>query len=139
MNELIVHIAPMGKPRMTRRDRWAKRPAVLRYFAMKDELIRAAKEQGFDLGGSFLIEFYIPIPKSTPKKKAKEIDVTKHDRRPDLDNLLKGVMDALLEEDGSVHTVLAKKYWTSSAGMIYVRSLGHMAAEGAVYLNQNKE
>ena len=30
-------IIPLGKPRMTQRDKWAKRPAVLRYRAFKDE------------------------------------------------------------------------------------------------------
>ena len=39
MNTSVVYpITPVPKPRMTRRDRWAKRPCVLRYWAFKDEV-----------------------------------------------------------------------------------------------------
>lgn len=34
----VFDICPLPKPRMTQRDRWAKRPAVLRYRAFCDEV-----------------------------------------------------------------------------------------------------
>ncbi len=40
--KITVHIEPMGAPRMTQRDRWAKRPCVLRYHAFKDVLRASA-------------------------------------------------------------------------------------------------
>lgn len=33
----IYDITPIGKPRMTRADKWKKRPAVMRYRAFCDE------------------------------------------------------------------------------------------------------
>jgi Holliday junction resolvase RusA-like endonuclease len=40
-----------------------------------------------------------------------------HQQRPDIDNLLKGLMDALLEEDSHIHTVYSKKVWSDEAGI----------------------
>ena len=35
---VIFRVTPIGKPRMTQRDRWKKRPPVVRYHAFKDQL-----------------------------------------------------------------------------------------------------
>ena len=52
------------------------------------------------------------------KKKKKELDGKFHDKRPDIDNLVKGVMDALYEEDSHIHTICCKKYWSLEPKMI---------------------
>ena len=32
----LINVAPVAKPRMTRRDRWAKRDIVVKYYNYKD-------------------------------------------------------------------------------------------------------
>ena len=38
----------MGKPRMTQRDKWKKRPCVLRYHAFRDKMRHVIKSIDFD-------------------------------------------------------------------------------------------
>ena len=63
MGQIILSVPIMGKPRMTRADRWKKRPVVERYWRYKDELIRLAKENNYKPGNTLDIEFCIPMPK----------------------------------------------------------------------------
>jgi len=93
----IINIEPNTKPRMTRRDKWAKRPCVLRYRKFCDEIRHETR--GFQLSGSFKIVFYLSMPKSWSKKKRDLMRGQAHQETPDLDNLLKAVNDALLEQD----------------------------------------
>lgn len=96
-------------------DRWTNvergkgRPAVLRYFAYKDQV--RAHLPGYELGMSLDIKFYLPMPKSWSKKKRAESVGTYHDQKPDLDNLVKGFMDAWGSEDKHVAILRAEKYW----------------------------
>jgi len=61
MKELVFDITPMGKPRMTRRDKWSKRPVVQAYWAFKDE----CKYHGLYIPESGSeITFVLPMPKS---------------------------------------------------------------------------
>lgn len=64
---MIYAITPMGKPRMTRSDKWKKRPEVLRYRAFCDEV----RARGVILPESRShIIFILPMPQSWSKKKA---------------------------------------------------------------------
>src|SRR5690606_40401818 len=56
--------------RMTQRDKWQKRPAVMRYRAFCDEL--RARNCTFPESDSHVI-FHIPMPKSWSKKKRAEM------------------------------------------------------------------
>jgi len=69
-----------------------------------------------------LIEFYLPLPKSYSKKKREELMGQPHEQKPDIDNLVKGLLDALLKEDKGVHTIIASKSWANN-GMIVVNNL----------------
>jgi len=106
------HIEPMGKPRMTQRDVWKKRPAVLRYRAFKDYLNDNSK--GFKLPDKFTILFCVPFPKSYSKKKCKELFLKPHQEKPDVDNMLKAIMDAGIgrNDDKNVYCVKMKKVWS---------------------------
>ena len=66
------------------------------------------------------VEFYFPIPKSKPKwkKHIMEGDVWQHTSRPDIDNLLKMVMDAMTKlgfwkDDSFVYSITTEKYYSS--------------------------
>ena len=61
------------------------------------------------------ITFYMPIPKGTSKIKYKEMvsDQINHVKKPDVDNLLKTVLDCMndivFEDDRQVHKITANK------------------------------
>jgi Holliday junction resolvase RusA-like endonuclease len=88
---------PMGKPRMTRRDKWAKRDCVARYRDWCDK-VRAivgdtlpAAECVLELNWTA----YFEPPKSWPKKKRIAALGTLHRVKPDASNILKGIEDCL--------------------------------------------
>ena len=97
---------------MTQRDRWKKRPAVLRYREYADQLRLQAEKQDFKLGEDVEMSFFIPTPKSWSLRKSNLHWGYAHKQRPDIDNLIKAVMDALLEEDKKVYQITACKYWS---------------------------
>lgn len=117
---LTVSVTPMGKPRMTQRDKWKKRPVVLRYRDFCDEL--RAKTAGFPLTDALSLHFVLPMPKSWAKKKKLALINQPHQQRPDSDNLAKSVLDALFKEDSTVHTLHITKTW-GDKGSITITNL----------------
>lgn len=105
---IVIDIDPVAKPRMTRRDKWAERPSVMRYRAYKDALNLKFKGT---LGDTISMTFIIPMPDSWSKKKKIEMNETPHQQKPDIDNLIKGFLDALLEEDSHIYSIEASKFW----------------------------
>ncbi len=62
----IYEITPIGKPRMTQRDRWHKRPATAAYWAFKHEV----RLHGSRLSESgYHVTFVIPMPMIWSQKK----------------------------------------------------------------------
>jgi Holliday junction resolvase RusA-like endonuclease len=51
------------------------------------------------------------MPKSWPAAKRDRMNGKLHKQKPDLDNLLKGLLDALYREDSHVASVWAEKRW----------------------------
>ena len=126
---MILDISPCPKPRMTRADRWKKRPAVVRFFAFRDA-VKQELEDLFALQNNSIIDFrsveivfHIPMPKSWSKKKKKLYEGTPHLQRPDLDNYIKAWNDCILDEDSSVWQIHATKLWTLDSGFITVREI----------------
>lgn len=115
-----LKIKAVPKPRMTRADTWKKRPCVVNYWAFKDELKEQLKTIQFEISDELFLEFYIPMPKSWTKKKKAEYAGKIHQQKPDIDNLLKGVMDAMFKEDSHIHTVYAKKTWSYEPSITFV-------------------
>lgn len=111
----IIDIDPVPKPRMTRRDKWAKRPCVMRYRQFCDEIRNYINE--IPAGGSHII-FVIPMPKSWSETKKMDHDGQAHQQRPDIDNLVKALFDALHEEDAHIWDVRASKIWGESGQII---------------------
>lgn len=112
---------PVAKPRMTRRDKWAKRGCVQDYFAFRDEVKSWATRTDFELKPGDSITFRLPMAKSWSKSKKEAMNEMPHQNKPDLDNLIKGLLDALLEEDQAVwHLGATQKLW-SEEGQIEIR------------------
>ena len=109
----------LPKPRMTRADTWKKRPIVLKYWEYKDDINIWANKNDFILGQQICTVFNMPMPKSWRKKKKEKMIHAPHKQKPDIDNLLKGLMDALLEEDSHVHTVFSRKIWAEEGSIVF--------------------
>ncbi|RKT90814.1 RusA family crossover junction endodeoxyribonuclease [Enterobacter sp. WPR_3_1] len=113
----VYNILPMGKPRMTRADKWKKRPEVMRYRAFCDHV---------RLLGIYMPEsnshvtFVLPMPNSWSKKKRAEMNGQPHQGKPDLDNLMKSLMDALFEDDTHIWDSRKTKLWGEN-GQIIIR------------------
>jgi Holliday junction resolvase RusA-like endonuclease len=103
-----IEIAPVAKPRMTQRDRWARRACVLRYFAFRDAF-RPVMAILKPLEG-YSITFIVPMPMSWSKKQKIAMDGEPHMSRPDIDNFLKGVLDCL-PEDKHIWKIQMEKRW----------------------------
>ncbi len=105
---IMIPVAPVAKPRMTRSDKWKQRPAVMKYWRFKDELHLHVKGT---LDPKFDVIFYVPMPKSWSEKKKTAFFRKPHQQRPDVDNFTKGLMDSLCKEDSHVYDVRMQKYW----------------------------
>ena len=104
----VINVKPIGKPRMTRRDQWFKRPAVERYWEMKAIL---KNEVGPIQAQRLKLWYLIQLPKSWSKKRKEAALGKPHLSKPDLDNFVKGTLDALYEEDSVVYEIQAIKLW----------------------------
>lgn len=121
VNTYVLAVTPCAKPRMTRRDKWDKRPCVQKYWDYKDEL-RLRLPKDFEMPESnYHLIFYIPMPKSWSATKKAEMMYTKHQQTPDKDNLEKGFLDAVCDEDSHIWDGRVTKYW-SETGAIVLRT-----------------
>lgn len=59
------------------------------------------------------MNFVMPIPKSLSKRKRESLAGTGHNKRPDLDNLVKAALDAangvMIEDDSRIWKLIASK------------------------------
>ena len=111
----IFNITPMGKPRQTRSDKWRKRDVVMRYRTFCDE-IRLNKVTMPEAGGH--ITFVVPMPKSWSQKKRAAMNGRAHQQKPDSDNMIKALMDALFEDDAHIWDFRVTKVWGKSGQIL---------------------
>lgn len=117
---LLYAITPVPKPRMTRRDKWAKRPAVMRYRAFCDDV----RDSGLVLPEcGYHVTFILPMPKSWSKKKRDKMNGAPHQQVPDKDNLEKALLDSLFGNDSHIWDGRVTKRWGLS-GAIQVEIAG---------------
>lgn len=114
------NICPVAKPRMTQQDKWIKRPEVMRYRAYCVE-VRLNRIQLSEEGQH--IRFVIPMPASWSKRKRAELNGKPHRQKPDVDNLHKGLMDAILDDDSGVWDVRISKVWGETGCIEIIDSL----------------
>lgn len=120
--EYEFQLTPIGKPRMTQRDKWLNpaRPAVTNYRLAKHAIEWYAREQNFVLPEIINVTFVFPVTNSWSQKKKTAMIGQPHRQKPDLDNVLKFLMDALIGSgDERVHTINARKVW-GEEGMIKI-------------------
>jgi Holliday junction resolvase RusA-like endonuclease len=127
-NKIILDITPQTSIRSNQGDkvffripRNRLRPPGLkrllrleRYNEYKVSVLALAKQKGFTIptqGASF--RFYIPVPPSWRPSKKRLMHGKLHQSRPDLDNILKGIFDAMLVEDKHIAHIEAAKFWVN--------------------------
>jgi Holliday junction resolvase RusA-like endonuclease len=119
--EYEFRINPIGKPRMTQRDKWLNPPRkeVLRYRLAKDAVEYFSQANNFVCTDILSVDFYITMPESWSKKKKAMMDNKPHQQKPDIDNLIKFLLDTLLPNgDEGIHTITARKLWAYEGTII---------------------
>ena len=117
MKFIPIKLCP--KPRMTKRDRWAKRRCVVRYFQFCDELRLHLTKTPVPL----FIEFRIGIKKSYRKSRRLALLSQPHTQKPDCDNLIKAIGDFCKQDDSHLHTICARKVWSEIEGIVIYDTL----------------
>lgn len=111
-------VKPIGKPRMTQRDRWLERDCTARYWAFKDAVVREAERMRFSVPASgYHITFRLPMPSSWSKKKRAAMDGKPHQKKPDKDNLEKAFLDALCKDDSFIWDGRVSKFWATEGSI----------------------
>jgi Holliday junction resolvase RusA-like endonuclease len=116
--DLYLDIEPIGAVRTTQKQMFVDK-RYKKYMGWKDdirilwnaELIkRGIKPDEFKFSEIKSITFVVTIPMSVTLSRAKKLEReqragTFHQLKPDIDNMLKSFMDALMKEDSHVHTI----------------------------------
>jgi Holliday junction resolvase RusA-like endonuclease len=90
------------------------------YRLAKHGMEAYALQNGFTLKEKVKVKFVLPMPESWSGKKKERTDGQPHQSKPDLDNMLKFIMDALLPNgDQLVHTIEASKVWGYQGKIIF--------------------
>lgn len=125
----LFDVIPMGKPRMTQRDRMYTNPnhkdpkkrqrkAVTEYLEFKNRIQACAQELNYQMGDTIDVLFLIPMPKSWSQKKRLQMEKMPHKQTPDVDNLTKALMDALNKDDSNVWKTNVEKRWAFNGSII---------------------
>ncbi|MHA1401641.1 MAG: RusA family crossover junction endodeoxyribonuclease [Candidatus Heimdallarchaeaceae archaeon] len=104
---------------MVKSDSWKKRPAVMKYWAYKDEV----RVLGIECHPGDKITFVLPMPKSWSEKKKVRLDGAPHLQKKDLDNLIKALWDSVHDDDQHLWWIgEAKKIW-GREGKIIIKKI----------------
>jgi Holliday junction resolvase RusA-like endonuclease len=96
---------PIGKPRMTRSDKWKQRPCVLRYRDFADRVREVAgltKKLTLRYPTTIAVAAYFL---------GKNDEYGPYCKKPDGDNILKAVCDALVANDEMIYEKRVYKFW----------------------------
>lgn len=106
----IIDVRPTPAPRQSRRDRFAPSKAVRDYRAFRDLVGYKIQELPEDF---FHVVFVIPMSQSWSEKKKRELAGWPHKLKPDADNLVKALIDAVYRnrEDSHVWNYSVTKLW----------------------------
>ena len=129
--DFIVDGKPQGKqrPRFSRISKTVYTPTKTAKY--EKQIAKAYTESGgkcipADCYVSVSVSAFFPIPKSYSKKKREDCLERKlrPDKKPDMDNILKVILDALnkvaYEDDKQVVELIGRKYYTESDGYLWV-------------------
>jgi hypothetical protein len=119
MTPTFYVIDPVPAPRMLRSDIWKERECVVQYRQFKDHV----RGLGVTLPEPpYTVVFYLPFPPGYSEKKRAALRGQPHTLKPDLDNLLKALWDALDKQDQQQWSISVEKRWCSHRPGILVFS-----------------
>ncbi len=106
---------PALRPRVTKRGTFNP-PKYTNYKnALKLMLKQMYKSEPIEHTIRLHVNFYLPIPKMSKKKHQEHLGKA-HYKKPDLDNLIKGVMDSMngivYKDDNIVSGIVANKFYS---------------------------
>lgn len=129
--DFIVDGKPQGKqrPRFSRISKTVYTPTKTAKY--EKQIAKAYAESGgkcipADCYVSVSVSAFFPIPKSYSKKKREDCleRILRPDKKPDMDNILKVVLDALnkvaYEDDKQVVELIGRKYYTYGEGYLWI-------------------
>lgn len=108
-----------GRPRVTMHGTYTPKKTA-QYERLVKSCWKTQSGQSFSGGIPLEAEIlaWFPIPKSTSKKKAAEMEGRYHIKRPDADNIAKAILDSLNEcayPDDSAVQISVKKLYTNGS------------------------
>lgn len=116
---IVVSGEPVGKPRMTQRDKWQKRACVVRYRVWADALrdqVGIQNKLTFTKPVTVHVCAFFSMPNGWSRQRKLDSYGEPHTSKPDGDNVLKAVLDALIENDQTVYYSSVGKYWDDGGG-----------------------
>ncbi len=129
--DFLVNGRPQGKqrPRFSRISKTVYTPTKTAKY--EKQIAKAYTESGgkcipADCYVSVTVSAFFPVPKSYSKKKREDCleRILRPDKKPDMDNILKVVLDGLnrvaYEDDKQVIELIGRKYYTESDGYLWV-------------------
>lgn len=124
MHKFFVPGVPIAKPRLTKSSHWGKtmpdgsfqyyNKSVGMYFEWSSKCRKAATstDEKMPLDHPYVgitATFIFPIPNHFSDKKRRDCEGRRMETRPDLDNLLKGVMDSIFHKDSIISSATVLK------------------------------
>jgi len=93
-----------------------KKNAITKYNDYKAAILAHAKRMGFMLPAyGWAVYFHLPIPKRWSAEDRKRMHGQQHHKKPDLDNLYKAMVDALVPDDELISQVSGMgKFWVDT-------------------------
>lgn len=116
---ITLDITPVATPRPRVTKFGVYYPDKYKYYkkALK-LLLRSSYKNRLEGAISLKVCFFMPIVKSTPKKKCEALENSAHLKKPDVDNILKGLLDAMngvcFDDDSQVYEVNAVKLYSKN-------------------------
>lgn len=84
------------------------------------------------------VAFFLPMPSSWAKWLQAKMNLQPHENeKADIDNLLKGFLDALYNRDGHVWNAIPSKFWARDGRIIIARDSAPLP-RGADYWNSSE-
>ncbi len=132
--EFVVEGEPQGKAR----PRFSRRSGTIYTPAKTSKYEKEIRQSFLAAGGKMIpegsyavviMDAYFEIPKSYTKRKRLgcEHNIKRPDKKPDIDNVVKVVLDALnkvaYEDDKQVIGIICRKWYSQSSGFLKVHIL----------------
>ncbi|MFK7696410.1 RusA family crossover junction endodeoxyribonuclease [Paenibacillus sp. HJGM_3] len=118
-----IEIAPRGAVRMTQKGKFMDKSAMA-YLSYKNEIgykLREMYPEPMKTPVAVNMTFWMPIPSSGSKRQQFEMNGRPHQKRPDIDNLIKGFFDAankiVWQDDNLVVKCTAQKRYAEQPGI----------------------